>query len=467
MADEEKKKIHDLVTKTLDEHELVWRLRDVGLWPDNEPVPEEPKGAQEERAEIEAELAQLRKQSAKVADPQKALAQERVRRWHESKKRRALSKAEREAKAKARREEWKAERALTIVHAGDGVSAGLQNKESDAALLERRGLPVLHDGADLARAMGIELSALRWLTYHRRAAALLHYHRYGIPKKTGGIRAISAPKPALAKAQAWVLANILNKLEPEPDAHGFVRRRSILTNALPHVARAVVVNLDLSGFFPTLTFRRVKGLFGKLGYSEHAATVLALLTTEPPRAHAELDGKVWGVALGERVLPQGACTSPALTNAICRRLDRRLRGLAARHGFEYTRYADDLTFSGDDRSAASEGARRKVGLLLKSVRSILLDEGFVEHPEKTRVMGQGRRQEVTGVVVNAKPSLGREERRRLRAILHNAARHGLASQNREQHPDFAGHLRGLVSFACMLEPERAAEWKAALARALG
>src|SRR5690606_32345995 len=99
--------------------------------------------------------------------------------------------------------------------------------------------------------------------------------------------------------------------------------------------------------------------------------------------------------------------------------DRRLRGLAARHGFAYTRYADDLTFSGEDR--------RKVGLLLKSVRSILLDEGFIEHPQKTRVMGKGRRQEVTGVTVNAKPSLGREERRRLRAILHNAARNGLAS----------------------------------------
>src|SRR5690606_9729724 len=257
----------------------------------------------------------------------------------------------------------------------------------------------------------------------------------------------------------WVLANILNKLEPEPDAHGFVRRRSILTNAQPHVGRAVVVNLDLSGFFPTLTFRRIKGLFTKLGYSEHVATVFALLTTEPPRARAELDGKVWGVALGERVLPQGACTSPALTNAICRRFDRRLAGLAARHTFEYTRYADDLTFSGDDR--------RKVGLLLKSARAILADEGFTEHPTKTRVMGRGRRQEVTGVTVNHKLSLGREERRRLRAILHNAARHGLASQNRDQHPDFAAHLRGLVSHACMLEPERAAEWKAALAHALG
>src|SRR5690606_2284591 len=110
-VEDEKKKIHDLVTKTLDEHELVWRLREVGLWPEGEPVPEEPAAAQEERAAIEAELAQLRKQSAKVADPEKALAQERVRRWHESKKRRAIAKAEREAEAKARREAWSAERA--------------------------------------------------------------------------------------------------------------------------------------------------------------------------------------------------------------------------------------------------------------------------------------------------------------------------------------------------------------------
>src|SRR5690606_21066936 len=104
-------------------------------------------------------------------------------------------------------------------------------KVSDAAKLERRQLPVLHDGADVAKAMEIELSALRWLTYHRRAAAVLHYHRYTIPKKTGGTRAISAPKPALAQAQAWLLENVLNRLESEPEAHGFVRHRSIVTNA--------------------------------------------------------------------------------------------------------------------------------------------------------------------------------------------------------------------------------------------
>ncbi|HEY8429651.1 MAG TPA: reverse transcriptase domain-containing protein [Sandaracinaceae bacterium] len=459
MADDEKKQLYELVTKQLDEQSLLWRMRELGLWPEDEPIPDEPEEAKAERAKIEAELALLRKQSSKVLDPEKALARERVRRWQESKKRRAIAKAQREADAKARREAWAGEKARRIVHAGEGVSAGLEKRESDVAKLEARGLPVLHDGADLARAMGIELSQLRWLTYHRRAAAVVHYHRYAIPKKTGGTRAISAPKPALAAAQRWVLENVLSKLEPEPEAHGFVPGRSIVSNASPHVGRAVVVNLDLSDFFPTLTFRRVKGLFAKLGYSEHVATVLALLCTEPPRVAAELDGKVWGVALGERVLPQGACTSPAITNAVCRRLDRRLRGLAARHGFTYTRYADDLTFSGDDR--------RKVGLLLRSARAILASEGFAEHPTKTRVMGRGRRQEVTGVTVNEKLAPSREDKRRLRAILHNAAKHGLASQNRDGHPDFAAHLRGLVGYACMLEPERAAEWRARLARALG
>ena len=145
---------------------------------------------------------------------------------------------------------------------------------------------------------------------------MVHYHRYEIAKKTGGVRCISAPKPALAAAQRWVLDQILRRLEPEPQAHGFVPGRSIVTNAAPHAGKAVVCNLDLKDFFPSITFRRVKGLFRKLGYGEHVATLLALLCTEPPRVPVELDGKTYHVALGARVLPQGACTSPAITNAL-------------------------------------------------------------------------------------------------------------------------------------------------------
>ncbi|MFK7989504.1 MAG: reverse transcriptase domain-containing protein [Sandaracinaceae bacterium] len=458
MSDDNKAALWKTITSELDDWQLLVRMRELGFWPDGAEIPEEPPESAEERAKIISELKALRRQSASVQDPDKALALERVRRWNESKKRRALSKAERAEKAKARREADDKERARTIVHAGRGVSAGLADTESDIEALSGRGLPVLHEAPDLARAMGIELGALRWLTYHRRAAAVVHYHRYTLPKKCGGVRAISAPKPALAAAQRWVLAHVLQKLSVEPEAHGFVPTRGVISNASPHVGQKVVVNLDLKDFFPTLTFRRVKGLFKKLGYSEHVATLMALLTTEPPRVPMTLDGKVWNVALSDRVLPQGACTSPAITNAVCRRLDRRLRGLAARHGFTYTRYADDLTFSGADR--------RKVGLLLRSVRSILTDEGFVEHPKKTQVMGRGRRQEVTGVTVNDKLALSRKDKRRLRATLHNAAKHGAASQNRAGHPDFPGYLRGMVAWACQVEPDRAPEWKRALAEAL-
>jgi retron-type reverse transcriptase len=265
--------------------------------------------------------------------------------------------------------------------------------------------------------------------------------------------------PLLRRAQEYLLEQILERVPAHEVAHGFTKDRSILTNAAPHVSKAFVVNLDVKDFFPSITFGRVKGLFSELGYSEQVATLMSLICTEPPRIAAEVEGRRYYVAMGQRSLPQGACTSPAITNILCRRLDRRLSGLAQRMAVAYTRYADDLTFSGDDPAIA--------GWLLKCVRSVLRDEGFEEHPQKTRVMRRGRRQEVTGLNVNDKPSISRRSRRELRAILHNAARHGLKSQNRENRPNFAAYLRGKVAFACMVEPDRADQWRSALAAALG
>jgi RNA-directed DNA polymerase len=459
MAEDEKAKLYKEIVQRADERTVLERMRLHGFWPADRGLPTDPPQEAQERTHIEAELFRLRREHGVIRDPEKALAQERRRRWEESKQRRAAAKVQRQQEATRRREAWAKHRAATLVNAGAGVSAGLQKTTSDAELLKRRNLPVLHTGRDVATAMGITLPSLRWLTYHRKSATLVHYHRYSIAKKTGGVRYISAPKPALAKAQQWVLEHVLALLEVEAPAHGFVPGRSIVTNAAPHAGRKVVINLDLKEFFPSITFRRVKGLFEKVGYSEHVATVFGLLCTEPPRVAAELDGKVYHVALGQRVLPQGACTSPAITNALCRRLDRRLSGLAKKHGFAYTRYADDLTFSGDNATA--------VGKLLKSVRGIVQAEGFTEHPRKTRVMRRANRQEVTGVTVNVRPSVSRKEVRQLRAILHNAARHGLSSQNRGNHPNFAAYLKGRVEFVCMVDPQRAPVLREALQRALG
>ena len=436
----------------------VERMRVNGFWPWGQGIPRDPPDELTERAQIEAEIAKIQAQSTQAFDPAKALAVERKRRWEESKKRRAAKRLARTALLKRRRDDFLQYRKTHVLHLGAGVSAGLQDTNPDTRELARRGLPFLTNGADLAMMMGVSLASLRWLCFHRRGAAVVHYHRFGIPKKSGGTRAISAPKPRLAQAQRWVLQNVLERLDVAAPAHGFVRHRSILTNATPHARRAVVMNFDLKDFFPSIAFRRVKGLFRKLGYNEHVATILALLCTEPPRARVEVDGRVIYLALGDRVLPQGACTSPAITNALCRRLDARLLALAGRHEFTYTRYADDLTFSGDD------GAR--VGRLRRSVVSIVNDEGFTENTAKTKVMRQGSRQEVTGLTVNDRPTMPRDQYRQLRALLHNAARHGLESQNRAHHPAFGQHLSGRVAFACWADPTRADKLQAALAAAL-
>lgn len=452
---DDKARLYKLIVQSTPEKVLLERMRLHGFWHPEVGLPPDPSEELAERAKIEKELATLRQQSI-VGDYTAALQAERLRRWEESKARRAARKAQREQQAAARRAAEAQRRAGTIAHAGTGVSAGLEQQAGDPAKLAELGLPVVQTAAELAAAMKLPLRKLRWLTFHRRGATLVHYHRYEISKKTGGVRCISAPKPALAAAQRWVLEEILAKLPVAAAAHGFVPGRSILSNAQPHVGRAVVVNMDLRDFFPSITWRRVKGLFVRRGYSEAVAVLLALLCTEPPRLPLTLDNKLYYVALGERILPQGACTSPAITNLLCRRLDARLTGLAARHGFAYTRYADDLTFSGDNTAA--------VGRLLRSVRSILEVEGLTEHPNKTKIMRRSRRQEVTGVTVNAAPGIARREVRLLRAILHNAATQpgGLAAQNRDQHPNFTAHLRGRLAFLHMLDPKKAQPLRAAL-----
>jgi hypothetical protein len=215
----------------------------------------------------------------------------------------------------------------------------------------------------------------------------------------------------------------------------------VLSNACAHLAPAVLVKLDLRDFFGTITFPRVRGLFRSLGYGGMVATLLALLVTEATRVEAEIDGRTWWVAVGPRALPQGAPTSPELTNQIARRLDRRLVGFARRNGWSYTRYADDLCFSRRDEP---EGAVRR---LLGTARAVLEQEGFQLHPDKLVVARRGRQQRVTGVVVNERPAIPREVRRRLRAAAHRVSRDGFASAEERQR------LLGHAAWVRMVQPE--------------
>lgn len=368
---------------------------------------------------------------------------------------------ERKERKKAEAAERKKERAAAvakrkatdIVFLGRGVSGRLGDRRANVERLEQQGLPVLAAPADLARAMDLAIPKLRWLTFHAEASSGGHYVQFEIPKRSGGKRTLSAPKAELRSAQSWVLAEILAKLPTEEAAHGFVSGRSTVTNARAHQAKDVVVNLDLERFFPTITFPRVRGLYASLGYSPAVATILALLTTEAPRRDVKYAGARYRVAVGPRSLPQGACTSPALSNQVARKLDRRLAGLAKKHGWAYTRYADDLTFS------APAGKREELGLLLARVRHVVEDEGFRINEKKGRVQRKGGRQTVCGIVVNEadKLRLPRDELRQLRAILHNAKKTGLAAQNRGGHPHFEAYLRGKIAYVSMVDPDRGAD----------
>jgi RNA-directed DNA polymerase len=378
---------------------------------------------------------------------------------------RAATKAQKKREAEAKKEQRAAEvlrrKAEDILYLGPGVSSLLSDRRSHIEALKERGLPLLSTPADVALALDLKVSELRWLCFHSEAAEHPHYVYFEIPKRSSGSRRLAAPQPKLAKAQAWVLHNVLEKLSTEEPAHGFIKGRSTVTCAAPHVGRDLVINLDLTEFFPTIRLERVRGVFRRLGYSPAVATIFALLCSEAPRTSALFEGKRYWVAVGPRALPQGACTSPALSNQIARKLDRRLAGMSKKYGFSYTRYADDLTFS------APPGKRSELPMFLARVRHIVDEEGFALNPRKGRVQGAARRQSVTGIVVNQKPSVPREEVRTLRAILHHAKKTGLAAQNREGLPHFEAHLAGRIAYVHMVDPARAAPLRAALAELTG
>jgi len=392
----------------------------------------------------------LRTSAAKLRNLAELEATLRKERMAESRRKREETKQRRLGERAASREETRQRKTRELTYLGERVSAGLGpgRRASDPARLAGQTLPVLHTAAELAAAIGVPLGELRFLAYAREVSTTTHYRRFTIPKRSGGERVISAPMKRLKRVQRWVLDHVLAPLALAEPAHGFRTGRSIVSNATPHVGAAAVVNVDLRDFFPTVTYRRVKGLFGKLGYSEEVATVLALLCTEPEIAETRLDGITYYVARGERRLPQGAPTSPAITNALCRRLDHRISGWAARHDFTYTRYADDLTLS-------TRAAGARIGSCLAFLRKVVAAEGFHVHPDKVRVVRRGRRQEVTGVVVNERPAVPRVELRKFRALLHHIEKDGPTGKTwGAGGSDVLASALGFASFVAMVDPAK-------------
>ncbi|MEM7788851.1 MAG: reverse transcriptase domain-containing protein [Bacteroidota bacterium] len=445
-----RQELYDRIRQTSRDELVLEEMKRFGFWEDSAETPSIPEQLITRRGELQRELRGLLREKRLIEDRERLLKEQRKVRMKEAMERRKETRERQKVEREARAAAWAERQSREITYLGAGVSGGLSDTEADPDRLGANHLPVFHTALDLAQAMGIELSELRFLTFTRRVSRVSHYRRFEMPKKRGGTRRISAPMPRLKRAQRWVLDEMLAGVPLHEAAHGFVPERSIATNAAPHVGADVVVNMDLQDFFPTVTYRRVKGLWRALGYGEQVGTVLALLCTEPAIDETRLDGDTFFVARGERVLPQGAPTSPALTNVLCRRLDARMQGLADRLGVAYTRYADDLTFSG------SEAAMAALPWLLWGAAQIVADEDFVLHPDKLRVMRRGARQEVTGLVVNDKLSLSRRQMRRFRATLFQIERDGPAGKRWGDADDVLAAVHGFAHVVRMVDAERGA-----------
>jgi RNA-directed DNA polymerase len=317
----------------------------------------------------------------------------------------------------------------------------LRDLVTDEAQLERYGLPLWRTEAELAQALGLTVRTLRHYTIHSYHDRVSHYVSFAVPKRSGGERLLMAPKRRLKALQRRMNELLIARLPVSEFAHGFLPKRSVRTNAEPHVGKPVVMRLDLKDFFPSIHHARVRGLLIALGYGYPVANTIALLCTESPRQPVKVGEQILLPPVGARACPQGAPTSPGLSNALLVKMDRRIAGLARKQGFAYTRYADDMTFSGDDCDRAHA--------LRLQVTRVIGEEGFELNTAKTRVMRAGGRQVVAGVTVNEVLGLSREERRLLRAQAHRLNSAPAAD------PGYA-RLRGMLSYLRMLNPAQAA-----------
>lgn len=275
--------------------------------------------------------------------------------------------------------------------------------------LRHLGLPVMNDLHDMSKATRISFETLRLLIYR----ADYRYKIYSIKKKSSQkVRTIYQPSRELKALQGWVLRNILDKLSSSPFSIGFEKQHSILNNATPHIGANFILNIDLEDFFPSLTAKKVFGVFYSLGYNR---TISSSLTK---------------ICCYQNLLPQGAPSSPKLANLICSKLDYRIQGYAGSRGLIYTRYADDLTLSAQ--------SMKKVIKAKDFLFSIIPTEGLVINAKKTCISGPRAQKKVTGLVISQeKAGVCRLKYKELRAKIH------YIFSGRSQEIE---HVRGWMSF---------------------
>ena len=279
-----------------------------------------------------------------------------------------------------------------------------------------------------------------------------HYHYIWKKKANGSARLLEIPKTNLRAIQRQIYHEILQNIPLHEACHGFRKGYSCRSYVEPHCAKAVVIRMDLQGFFNSIPLRRIHAIFETIGYRVDVARLLAgLCSNQVPHdvvfSNPDLSWRERKQYSAPH-LPQGAPVSPALSNLAAFNLDVRLTSLMEKMGGVYTRYADDLAFSGRFSKATCHR-------LHALVCHIAMDEGFSLNTHKTRIMHQGVRQSLTGLVLNQHVNYPRYKYDKLKAILFNCCRYGANSQNLENHDDFKAHLQGKIAYVKTINPKRA------------
>lgn len=305
-----------------------------------------------------------------------------------------------------------------------------------ASRLNSESIPIIYDQEHLALLLGLDLPYLLAMANSNRK----FYKQFQIPKKNGGKREIEQPLPNLLKVQYWILENILQKCSIDnlinPSAKAFINDVSLSDNITPHVNQDLVVSVDIKDFFTSISFFKVYGLFlDIMGYNKEVAVLLAKLCTF------------------NDFLPQGAPTSPILSNMVFSRLDESISSYCQHRGYNYTRYADDLTFS---------GSNIKVKLLLRYIQGMLGRRGYQLNEEKTKIMGRASAQYVTGCTVNHKANVPRKYREKIRQEVYHLKTKGLTehfSKVKNLPPiintpqAYLNHLLGKVYYVLQINPK--------------
>ena len=314
------------------------------------------------------------------------------------------------------------------------------------------GVPIVFSTKHLAKHLAIEYDDLYWMS--RISDEFCKY--FLISKKKGGKRRVIAPIGTLRDAQKWIKQKILDVQEPSDCAMGFVKKRSILDNAKPHENKRYILKCDISDFFESITFEQVYYVFLKIGYIKQVAYTLASLCTIQigDDTYRMMDEEVRAYfdplyRSGTQFLIQGAPTSPGLANLVCRKLDARLKGYCKKHQVNYTRYADDLTFSADNEEDLPS---------INFIKKILHEYGFALNEKKTQYMFTQGRQYVTGLFVDGHVRVSSKYKHDIYRHLHFCKKYGPRAHFMRVAPAkkfYREWLYGKILFVNAIEPEEA------------